>query len=283
MLGNDQYSDCGPAATMHYRMAKAGQVIPSITESTTLTLYRAYGEAMGWGKDADQGVSNDTWLKFLFDEGIIEGYAELDASNLDEVHQAMLDFRGVLVGCSLTDDAEQDFEATPPVPWQVTPDDQPDPQEGHDILAVKYDPNGETMVTWGALQEVLVDWEQGEAYAGDLECWVIVTSEDAERAGVDLAALRQVILAHGGKVTPAPTPAPAPAPKPSPAPKPTPKPAPAPAPGPAPKPTPPPVPPPSPDPFAPSIHLQWLEDAQQWFDDAVAWMEEHVAELEDGE
>ena len=69
----------------------------------------------------------------------------------------------------------------------------------YDIYLVKYDAEGETIVTWGADQECTVAWETGESLAGDLEAWVYITKEDAERNGVDLAALQQAIRDLGGK------------------------------------------------------------------------------------
>jgi hypothetical protein len=210
MLGNDQHSDCGAAAFQHGRMAKSGRNVieaagtplpadsPQATEFT-LASYYAYGRSLGEkGRNPDEGVNNATWLKYLFKQGMIEGFAELDASNADEVHMAMLNFHGVLLGCDLTDDAEDLFKAHQP--WTVTARDQPDPREGHDIYLVAYDNQAgtETIVTWGACQKCTVAWESGQALAGDLEAWVFITTEDAERNGVDLPALQAAIRSLGG-------------------------------------------------------------------------------------
>ena len=210
MLGNDVHSDCGAAAFQHGRMAKsghnllndAGTELPADSpQATDLTLksYYAYGRSLGEkGRNPDEGVNNASWLKFLFDEGMIEGFAELDASNADEVHMAMLNFNGVLLGCDLTDDAEDRFKAHEP--WTITPQDQPDPHEGHDIYLVAYDTEAgtETIVTWGACQACTVAWEAGQALAGDLEAWVFITAEDAARNGVNLTALQTAIRGLGG-------------------------------------------------------------------------------------
>lgn len=239
MLANDQLGDCGPAATEHYRMAKAGSIAvsPPATTAYTAQLYFAYGVAMGEGPQADQGVDNLTWLKWMFDNGHILGFARLDATNAAEIRMAMLNFGGVLIGCSLADTAEQEFNNGQP--WTISAQEQPDPQEGHDILLVKYDAAGETLVTWGALQRATIAWETGEAHAGDLEAWVILAAEDVARNGVDIAALQAEIAALGGTVAPtpkppAPVPAPTPAPSPGPAPSPSPDPAPVPSPAPSP-------------------------------------------------
>lgn len=258
MDGNDEYGDCGPAATDHNQVAKAGNVdeVGKLGGVGPVALYFRYGIAQGEPPPKpDQGVTNSTWLQWLYEQGVIEGFAELNASDADEVHQAMLDFAGVLVGCTLTDDAETDFEATPPIPWNITPQDQPDPNDGHDILLVKYDANGDTFVTWGGLQPATVAWDDG---AID-EAWVILTSEDADRAGINLAALQAEIESLGGtESTTPPAPAPAPAPSPSPAP------APAPAPVPA---------PPDPD----------IEELEEAVEADVEQLEEDVEALEEAE
>jgi hypothetical protein len=210
MLGNDTHSDCGAAAFQHGRMAKSGKNVladngtlltadSQAATDYTLSSYYAYGRAMGEaGAEPDQGVQNSTWLKFLFDQRMIEGYAELDATNADEVHMAMLNFGGVLIGCSLTDQALQEFNNHQP--WDISATEEPDPNEGHDIYLVKYDTQAgtETVVTWGADQECTIAWQSGEVQAGDLEAWVFITAEDAARNGVDLPALQAQIRSLGG-------------------------------------------------------------------------------------
>jgi hypothetical protein len=210
MLGNDVHSDCGAAAFQHGRMAKSGKNVLNDNGTTlsadsqeatdyTLSSYYAYGRAMGEpGQHPDHGVDNATWLKFLFEQGMIEGFAELNASNADEIHMAMLNFGGVLIGCDLTPAAEQEFSEHKP--WTITPSEQPSPHGGHDIYLIKYDTEAgtETVVTWGADQDCAVAWDKGEVQAGDLEAWVFITAEDAERNGVNLAALQQAIRDLGG-------------------------------------------------------------------------------------
>lgn len=210
MLGNDRYSDCGAAAFQHGRMAKSatnvlnnnGNALAADSQAATdytLASYFAYGREMGErGEHPDKGVDNATWLKFLFKEGMIEGYAELDVTNRDEVRMAMLNFNGVLIGCKLTDDAEQEFDEHRP--WTVTASDQPDRREGHDVYLIKYDSHAgnETVVTWGALQQCTVRWDTAESRDGDLEAWVFITAEDAARNGVDLPALQKAIRELAG-------------------------------------------------------------------------------------
>jgi hypothetical protein len=314
MLGNDQHSDCGAAMVEHARMAKAAVGINSDgsgqfpegfalpTEEDTLTPYYAYGiDVLNEPPPTpDDGVENATWLKYLYDvtaglakkpasDDIVEwAYAEIDASDVNEIHQAMLDFHGVLVGCSLTDQAETEFSNHQP--WTITAQEQPDPQMGHDILLVDFDTEGEDIITWAAKQRCTIAWETGEEGAGDLECWVFITEEDVANGALtpeQFAALKAEIASLGGTVSPdipSPSSPPAPGPVDPPAPDPVIPPAPSPVTPPAPPVTPPPVPPPAPPP--PSHQswwadvLSWFEDMKRWYDEAQVWVAGNAGDSE---
>lgn len=206
MLGNTQYGDCGPAATMHCRMAKAlvsvANGVPCYqssfavpTTAVTEQLYFNYGKAMGeQGTKPDQGVTNRTWLQYLYDQHIIEWYGELDTTDPDEIHAVMLACKGVLVAVELTQDAETLFAEHKP--WTVAGGEQPDPTMGHDILLVAYGPVADTFVTWGALQQATVAWDS----ACIMDMWAFGTQEDAVRAGYTFAAIKAEIDAAGGSV-----------------------------------------------------------------------------------
>ena len=250
MLGNDQYGDCGPAATEHIRMVKALLSVANETatfassfvlpnDTNTETLYFDYGVSQGEpGPNPDQGVDNKSWLTYLFNlteaakvikgDDVVEwAFAELDASNPTEIRAAVMNYSCVLIGCALSDTAETEFENGQL--WTISASEPADPQNGHDVVMAGWDANGEILLTWGAPQRATVAWETGEESAGDLEAWVLITKEDAERNGVDLAGLQAQIRSWGGTSNvPAPGPAPAPPPAATP-----------PAPGPAPQPAPP--------------------------------------------
>lgn len=193
MLGNDEVGDCGAAATFHGLMAKALLSVangePTYESSflipTTPAVegkYFAYGRAMGEpGEKPDQGVTNATWLHYLFTQGIIEWYGELDPKNPAEVHQAALDGKGVLVAVDLTATAEQDFEDHQPWHLDGGPGD-------HDVLLVAYDDDGFTVVTWGGVQRCT-----GQVS----EAWVFGSREDAGRAGYTATALIAAVRAWG--------------------------------------------------------------------------------------
>lgn len=207
MLGNDRYGCCGVAAFEHIRMAKAlcsvADGTPTFesdfavpTTESTEALYFAYGKAQGEpGEHPDEGVANADFLKWLFEQGEIEWFAELDVQNVDEVHQAMLDCYGVLVAVALTDDAEQLFSAHEP--WTVANGETPDQQEGHDIALLAYAPDNDAFVTWGAVEPATPEWVKECAS----EAWVFGSREDGERAGFDVDACVAAIRALGGNVT----------------------------------------------------------------------------------
>ena len=251
MDGNDTYGDCGPAATDHGNVAKTGNMalVGTLGEpkfAGTVPTYFAYGTSQGEpGPDPDQGVNNASWLAFLYKNGIIDGYGEVP---LTELEQYAVDFNGILVACLLSDSAENEFNAGQP--WDDTPADPPDPNDGHDVLLIKYVESGAiTVVTWGALQQCTPAWRQKNI----TDAWAILDADDAARAGIDWAALQEALVAiHGvpGTVTPAPVPVPVPTP-PTPVPAPTPPIAP-----------PPPVPPQPPQP--PPGGMTWLQDLIAW-------------------
>jgi hypothetical protein len=213
MDGNSTLGDCGAAATDHYNMAKAASALLYNTlgkpkYAGTVPTYYAYGEAMGEGPDADEGVDNATWLGFLWKNGIIDGYAEVP---LDQVKAVAAEFGGVLVGCLLGDDAESDFEAVPPIPWDDGPGDPPDPNDGHDILLIAYTAEGTfEYVTWGALQRVTANWQA----KNPTDAWVIFDADDPAVNWDELIAELEAL--HGSVTPPAPVPTPTPTPAPTP-------------------------------------------------------------------
>lgn len=214
MDDNDRLGDCGYAMSDHYVMAKTGDAQLVGTFGGGVSLYFEYGVAQGETGPADhpdqpdEGVDPPSWFNFLMDKGLIEAWAEIDAKDADEVHAAMLNFGGVAVAVDLNDSAESEFEAHQP--WHLAPGEKADPNEGHFVLGVKYDPETETYVTWGGLQPATLDWDASCIVA----VYVFVTKDDAERNGVDINALIAACRQHGGHVATGDAP-PAPEPTPS--------------------------------------------------------------------
>lgn len=288
MLGNDEHSDCGAAMVEHVRMLKAllsvlagvptyepGFVVP--TTEHTLDWYYAYGVAQGEaGPQPDQGVDNATMLQFLFN--ITEGkvptpagddvqawaFVELDGSDLNELKCAVVDFGAVLMGQCLPDNAEQDFEAQPPVPWTIDAGDPADPNEGHDTAFCKYDATLGWSITWGGVQPfTLPTYLTGEEAAQALDCWAMVTEEDVKNGKLTSEQFDALVAQcrAGGTVAPdVPNPT-GTEPEPDPEPKPDP---------PKPDPSLPPAPPLPPQPL-PVSHQAWWKEMEQWFEKAITW------------
>ena len=197
MLGNDQYGDCGAAATDHAFIAQDGLVADTLGNPTypgTLATYFAYGLAQGEpGPQPDEGVDNATWLGFLYSEGIIQGYAEVPVAHVN--HYGSL-FKGCLLGLAFDgNQAIADFQNH--VAWGPMAR-----SDGHDVLYVAT----REVVTWGALQALA----PGFLVANATDAWVIIDPDDPK---VDGAALRAALESvHGVEATvePATTPPEAP-------------------------------------------------------------------------
>lgn len=200
MLGNGpdptlpQYpggvGDCTFACRQHNKMAKAAAGGEQETWETTEALVTEY---FAYDHGQDIGANIADLLLFWYQNGTILGFAPLDHTNAGEVDAAMAAFHGVYVGVNLTDDADQLFEAQQP--WTVANGEQPDPSEGHCIVKVGADGSqSDGWVTWGAIQQSTLDWTQ----ACLEEAWVIITGEDAQAVGLDIAKLQADINAlHG--------------------------------------------------------------------------------------
>lgn len=248
MDGNADVGDCVQAATDHYNVAKTGDVnqINKLGGVGPQALYCEWGLAQGappapGTSCPDNGTDPRSWLDWCVSKGIIYEWGEIADLSPDTIHQAMIDFKGVLITVDLPPDAEQQFNAGQP--WSIAGGENPNPNAGHAILLVRYDPTADYFWTWGALQPATVAWDAG-CITG---AFVIF---DADDPAIDAAALEAYIAAqaaHGG-TTPPPKPAPAP---------------------PTPGPTPPPKPGPPPE-------TAGLEELLAWCKGAWAWIEKRI-------
>lgn len=275
MDGNDEYSNCGEAAVNHGFMAKLakggnvaaaqamGNVLGEPKFPSGLATYFAYGISQGEpGPNPDQGVTNNTWLAFLYQNGIIDYYLEIP---LDQLANWAPQHDGLLIGVILDDDAEANFEANPPIPWGSA-NETPDPDDGHDTYLIQTHANGQIgLITWGAVQLC----EPAFVAANVTDAWAFGTKAQFIALGGNWEQLQAALDEVHGVIRsdPSPTPTPSPAP-PTPVP-PVPAPAPAPAPAPSPKPGPLPTPPAP----LPPTHLGWWQEV-------IAWAEAHEALIE---
>jgi hypothetical protein len=183
--------DCTFAGRQHLRMAKAAADDVTETWESTNDLVTEYLE---YDHGKDEGANIADLLLAWYKAGKVVAFAPVDHTKPADCDSAMASFHGLYVGVNLTDDADQLFGQHSP--WTVADGQQADPNDGHCIVKVKADGKGlDTWVTWGALQQSTTDWT---AACLD-EAWAVITSEDqANKAGVDLAALKAAIDAlHG--------------------------------------------------------------------------------------
>jgi hypothetical protein len=208
MLGNDQYGDCTFAGREHYKMAKAAAGHEQEAWETPDQLVAEY---LAYDHGQDSGANIADLLLTWYKAGKILAFAPVDHTSPVQVDAAMAAFHGCYCGVSLTDDADQLFSVG--LPWTTVRGEQPDPNEGHCIVKVAAEGHTglDTWVTWGALQLSTPIWTD----ACLDEAWVIITQEDADAAGLDIAALRADIEAlHGTGGQPPQPPPPSPPPTP---------------------------------------------------------------------
>ena len=192
MDGNNQFGDCGPAATDHNNAAKCGNVsvvgtlgVPEFNAtpdySATLETYFAYGRAQGEpGTAPDYGVDNATWLAFLYKNGIIKGYGEVP---LDQLDQYAPIGHGLILGLVIDGPvAQTDFEAVPRKHWS-----RMERKDGHDVLLIKTGADGSgAVVTWGGIQPFTLSFREHNI----TDAWIIFDEDDPT---VDWDALRQAL------------------------------------------------------------------------------------------
>lgn len=194
MLGNDVLSNCGAAMWGHALMLKSVTglsafgvplFVPGFKVPHTAYiewLYFKYGAAMGQGPHSDEGVILADWFLFLYKLGLLEAFGEETTKDSNQGRLDMAAARGMAVGVSLDAQALQEFNAHQP--WG-TRSITPDPQMGHAVWWGKYDPTHEWFVTWAAYQPSTIPWETNCVD----ERWLLLTKQDAERAGVNFASL----------------------------------------------------------------------------------------------
>ena len=192
MDDNDRLGCCGWAAPDHGNIAKTGDLsllgtFGAPKWSPGINSYFAYGISQGEpGPQPDQGVANNTWLQFLWQNGVIDGYVEVPVEDMDQYAPIG---SGLLVGVQLDSQAQDQFRNHQP--W----DGPPNPEMGHDVWYIKGHLDGSgAVVTWGAIQAFTLNFRQNNI----TDCWLITDKDDPQ---VDHAALQSALQALGGTGT----------------------------------------------------------------------------------
>src|SRR5258708_13188 len=119
---NQGVGDCGPAGVAHERMLAGAHP----TANEVVALYWQYDQGQ------DNGVVIADFLLWLFQQQLIEGFAPVHHTAVDAVMDQFK--RGVLLGVSLTDDADARFSTG--LPWTVSQGEAPNPSLGHVVLQI---------------------------------------------------------------------------------------------------------------------------------------------------
>lgn len=205
MLGNAEYSNCGPAGTEHGRMFKAfNHIIKSHAasgaiswspgfrpphEAYTLWLYSQYLKSMGETLAEDPGVENSSWLLFMYnltktDPGTDTlAFAEWPLST--DPNQLVLDavaLRGMLTAVALDAQYATEFQDDQPFGTLST---IPDQNYGHDMWWSGVSPGFENYCTWSTNHLATDPWVANCV----LERWGTLTHEDADRIGANWDSL----------------------------------------------------------------------------------------------
>lgn len=165
MFGNDRYGDCVCADCGHAEMlrtANVGQIwVPSIDQVLALYAYfQGYDGPDELDHIEDYLANNDNGcneldvITYLTKTGWngrkLDGSANLDPTQLDQIKWAVCIFGASRLGVNLPDSAQAQFASSQP--WTPVSDAQLD--GGHDVPVVGYDASYFYVVTWGKLQPV---------------------------------------------------------------------------------------------------------------------------------
>jgi hypothetical protein len=182
MDANDQYGDCTIAALAHAITVYQGKVGKKHIMSTKDTV-KVYLHLTG---GVDSGLNEldvlNYWRQTKVSTEKIIAFASIDPKDHTHVQQAIKLFGGVYLGFQVQKNCEQEFDARKPwVPGPLTKD-------GHAVLALGYDQNELTVLTWGNTQQATWAWWDecvDEAYA-----ILPHEAQDPKFAGFDLAQLK---------------------------------------------------------------------------------------------
>lgn len=212
MLGNDRYGDCGPAMVEHDRMLVAAYLAGAPTPpdvNAVYDLYRRSGNP-NFPRD-DNGVVLADMLSQVAKGGIggtkCLAYAQVDATDLDEVRAAIAIFGGLHLGVNLQ--TAQQSQTNAGGPWDYQPSGV---WGGHAVLAGLYTSDSVarhsdvSVVTWGTvLGTTDTFWTRQVT-----EAWVVIWPEHlssvAFQQGVDLVTLAADYKALTGRDFPTVTP-----------------------------------------------------------------------------
>lgn len=182
VMGNDVHGDCTCAALGHLTQVWTGQT-PSDQE--VLALYALVNGGVDEGADMNTVLRTFRTHGFKLPSEKAHSFVMLHEARDAEIKLSLTLFEGVYIGVSLPLSAQKQLgQIWTPVPG---PDGAAGSWGGHAINIVAYDPNGLTVVTWGALQKM--DWAFFHQYCD--EAFAVIPSSFAKKPpqGFDMKQL----------------------------------------------------------------------------------------------
>lgn len=178
MMSNDLYGDCGPVGEVHIEMttaAAAGVAGPTPTGPLAIMRYNKYdGDAPAPGP----GVDLASYAKWLFDQGIILGWAPVDISNPSKALALMAVAGGLWIGVNLTPNNNDQFNNGQPFDLDGQ---QPDPEDGHCVVLSKAESFSGPfeVITWGKSWPCTLAWLRSCFFSNpNGEAFILLTTEE---------------------------------------------------------------------------------------------------------
>lgn len=177
IYGNDELGDCVIAGGYHVTGVETGNAgdLFHATSAQIIKDYSAIGGYVPGDANTDQGCDEPTALNYWTQHGFangtkLEGWLGVDATNKQELMQALYLFENLYFGLELPDAYVNPFPSGPGFTWGVVGD--PVPENGHCIVGVDYTTAGVVIDSWGmtgtftwdAVAKYCVDKSGGAAY-----------------------------------------------------------------------------------------------------------------------
>jgi hypothetical protein len=211
---NDTLGDCVIAALAHIvglLTGNAGNLF-TYTQAMIIAAYSAIGGYVPGDPSTDNGCDELTALQYVQSNGFadgtkLSGFLALDATNQQEVMQALFLFENLFFGVELPDAWINPFPSAAGFTWDVG---SPDTSNGHAFCGVGYNAAGVQIdtwgligtVTWAAVQALCAGTDGGQLYVL-LSPDIINKASGKGLAGFDFVTLQMDMAAlspRGGVV-----------------------------------------------------------------------------------
>ena len=195
-MGNFQDGDCVIAAFEHLRMIKGTSNASSWQQTLyrvgfrpphaayAIEIYTQFLATQGQQPGPTQGVDPMAFFPWAQEHNLITAWGTVnidknfvDANGLgmrDRLHQAMIDYRGVMLSVELTENAYQNYYTR--TPWHIGADsaDTPTPSLAHEVALVAYTPELDSVVTWGQMKSATAAFTEAATY----QAFVFLDAQD---------------------------------------------------------------------------------------------------------